>query len=205
MTVATTSVETNPIVLRMPPALDMNDEQFFELCQINRELRIERTSNRELIIMPPTGSQTSDKNSEINFQLRLWNRQSKLGKVFESSGGFKLPNGAARSPDASWVQLERWQALSREQRRGFAPLCPDFVIELRSPSDRLEALDNKMNEYLDNGAKLGWLIDPDHRQVYIYRTGADVEQLDNPATVKGDESLLPGFVLVMEEIWLESV
>ncbi|NEO13830.1 MULTISPECIES: Uma2 family endonuclease [unclassified Moorena] len=201
MTVATTAVETNPIVLRMPPALDMDDDQFFEFCQVNRDLRIERTLDGEIIVMPPTGGETSDRNSDINFQLRLWNRQTKLGKVFESSCGFKLPNGADRSPDASWLKLERWESLSKEQRKKFIPLCPDFVIELRSPSDRVKDLKDKMEEYMDNGARLGWLIEPNSRRVYIYRPGADVEQLENPATVKGDDSVLPGFVMVMEEIW----
>ncbi|NEO38612.1 MAG: Uma2 family endonuclease [Moorea sp. SIOASIH] len=201
MTFATTAVETNPIVLRMPPALDMDDDQFFEFCQVNRDLRIERTLDGEIIVMPPTGGETSDRNSDINFQLRLWNRQTKLGKVFESSCGFKLPNGADRSPDASWLKLERWESLSKEQRKKFIPLCPDFVIELRSPSDRVKDLKDKMEEYMDNGARLGWLIEPNSRRVYIYRPGADVEQLENPATVKGDDSVLPGFVMVMEEIW----
>ncbi|NEP53332.1 MAG: Uma2 family endonuclease, partial [Moorea sp. SIO3C2] len=201
MTVATTPVETNPIVLRMPPALDMDDDQFFEFCQVNGDLRIERTLEREIIVMPPTGGETSDRNSDINFQLRLWNRQTKLGKVFESSCGFKLPNGADRSPDASWLKLERWESLSKEQRKKFIPLCPDFVIELRSPSDRVKDLKDKMEEYMENGARLGWLIEPNSRRVYIYRPGADVEQLENPATVKGDDSVLPGFVMVMEEIW----
>ncbi|NEO90808.1 MAG: Uma2 family endonuclease [Moorea sp. SIO3G5] len=201
MTVATTAVETNPIVLRMPPALDMDDDQFFEFCQVNRDLRIERTLEGEIIVMPPTGGETSDRNSDINFQLRLWNRQTKLGKVFESSCGFKLPNGADRSPDASWLKLERWESLSKEQRKKFIPLCPDFVIELRSPSDRVKDLKDKMEEYMENGARLGWLIEPNSRRVYIYRPDADVEQLENPATVKGDDSVLPGFVMVMEEIW----
>ncbi|AOY84956.2 Uma2 family endonuclease [Moorena producens JHB] len=201
MKVGTTPVETNPIVLRMPPGLDMDDDQFFEFCQVNRDLRIERTLDGEIIVMPPTGGETSDRNSDINFQLRLWNRQTKLGKVFESSCGFKLPNGADRSPDASWIKLERWESLSKEQRKKFIPLCPDFVIELRSPSDRVKDLKEKMEEYMDNGARLGWLIEPNSRRVYIYRPGADVEQLENPATVKGDDSVLPGFVMVMEEIW----
>ncbi|NEO67220.1 MAG: Uma2 family endonuclease [Moorea sp. SIO4G2] len=112
-----------------------------------------------------------------------------------------MPNGADRSPDASWLKLERWESLSKEKRKKFIPLCPDFVIELRSPSDRVKDLKDKMEEYMDNGARLGWLIEPNSRRVYIYRPGADVEQLENPATVKGDDSVLPGFVMVMEEIW----
>ena len=201
MTVATTPVETNPIVLRMPPALAMDDEQFFEFCQINRELRIERTSEGEIMIMSPTGSETGGRNFDLIAQFSVWVKQDRTGKGFDSSTGFKLPSGAERSPDVSWVKLERWKALTSQQRKKFAPLCPDFVIELRSPSDSLGSLQDKMEDYIDNGARLGWLIDPDNRQVYIYRPGAEVEQLNNPATVKGDESVLPGFVLVMEEIW----
>ncbi|NEO19426.1 MULTISPECIES: Uma2 family endonuclease [unclassified Moorena] len=201
MTVATKPVETNPIVLKMPPALDMDDDQFFEFCQINRDLRIERTSEGEIIVMPPTGSGTGGRNFSLNGQLWSWVEQDGTGKGFDSSAGFKLPNGAERSPDASWVTLERWEALTPQQQEKFAPLCPDFVIELRSPSDRLKDLKDKMQEYMDNGARLGWLIDPNNRRVYIYRPGGEVEQLDNPATVKGDESVLPGFVLKLGKIW----
>lgn len=201
MTVATTLVETNPIVLRMPPALAMDDDQFFEFCQVNRELRIERTAEGEIIVMPPTGSETGGRNFDLIAQFSVWVKRDSTGKGFDSSTGFKLPNGAERSLDVSWVKKDRWEALTPKQRKKFAPICPDFVIELRSPSDRLKTLENKMEEYIDNGALLGWLIDPNSRQVYIYRPGVEVEQLDNPATVKGDESVLPGFVLVMEEIW----
>ncbi|NEP21962.1 Uma2 family endonuclease [Moorena sp. SIO3I6] len=201
MTVATKPVETNPIVLKMPPALDMDDDQFFEFCQINRDLRIERTSEGEIIIMPPTGSGTGGRNFSLNGQLWSWVEQDGTGKGFDSSAGFKLPNGAERSPDASWVTLEKWEALTPQQQEKFAPLCPDFVIELRSPSDSVKDLKDKMEEYIDNGAKLGWLIDPNNRRVYIYRPGGEVEQLDNPATVKGDDSVLPGFVLKLEKIW----
>lgn len=201
MTVATTQTETNPIVLTMPPALTMDDEQFFEFCQINRELRIERTSEGRIIIMPPTGSETGNRNFKLAQQLANWTDKDGTGIGFDSSTGFKLPNGAERSPDASWVKLARWEALTEKQRRKFAPLCPDFVIELRSPSDKLKDLQSKMEEYLDNGARLGWLIDPDNRQVSIYRPSGEVEVLENPSKVKGDESVLPGFVLVMDKIW----
>jgi len=201
MTVATTPVETYPIVLRMPPALEMDDEQFFEFCQINRELRIERTAKGEIVIMPPTGSETGGRNFDLIVQFGVWVKQDGTGKGFDSSTGFKLPNGAERSPDLSWVKLERWNALTPQQRKKFAPLCPDFVIELRSPSDRLSDLQEKMEEYLDNGARLGWLIDPENRQVYLYRPGAEVEQLNNPDILRGDESVLSDFVLVMADIW----
>ena len=203
MTVATTPIETNSIVLRMPPALAMDDDQFFEFCQINRDLRIERTSQGEIIVMPPTGGETGKRNFGLIVQFGIWVKQDGTGIGFDSSTGFKLPNGAERAPDTSWVKKERWEALTPSQRKKFAPLCPDFVIELRSPSDRVKDLQNKMEEYMDNGARLGWLIDPDSRQVYIYRPSGEIEQLDNPTEVKGDESVLPGFVLVMKEIWEE--
>lgn len=188
----------------LPPTLelkiDLTDEQFFQLCQNNRELKFERTQSGELIIMPPTGGTTSDRNSDLNYQLRAWNRQHNLGKVFDSSGGFKLPNGADRSPDASWVRIERWEALTSEEKDKFLPLCPDFVIELRSPSDSLQTLRSKMQEYIDNGARLGWLIDPKRRVVEIYRPDREVEILPSPSTVFG-EDVLPGFVLDLTQVW----
>ena len=201
MTVATIPVETNPIVLKMPPAQQMNDDQFFEFCQLNQNLRIERTASGEIIIMPPTGGKTGKRNFSLIVQFGIWVEKDGTGVAFDSSTGFKLPNGAERSPDASWVKLERWEALTPQQMDKFIPLCPDFVIELRSPSDTLKSLQKKMEEYIENGARLGWLIDPRSRRVYIYRPGMEVEELDNPATVKGDEAVLPGFVLKLEKIW----
>ena len=180
--------------------LQLTDEQFFELCHKHRDLKFERTATGALIIMSPTGGITSDRNSDINFQLRAWNRQQRLGKVFDSSGGFKLPNGAERSPDSSWVKLERWNALTSEEREKFLPLCPDFVVELRSRSDSLTKTREKMQEYRDNGAKLGWLIDPQRQVVEIYRPDRDVEVLESPKTVSGEE-ILPGFVLDLAEIF----
>ncbi len=187
-----------PSPLRL--GLDITDEQFWQLCHQHKDLQFERTAEGELIIMSPTGGLTSDRNSDINFQLRLWNRNSKLGKVFDSSGGFKLPNGADRSPDAAWVELSRWNSLTRQQQEGFVPLCPDFVVELRSPSDALKTIQNKMQEYLDNGAKLGWLIDPQRQVVEIYRPSQQVEILQSPNTVSG-ENILPGFSLDLAEIF----
>jgi len=180
--------------------LKLTDEQFWHLCQNNPNLQFERTATGELIIMPPTGGATSDRNSEINFQLRAWNRKTRLGKVFESAGGFKLPNGANRSPDASWLTIDRWNALTREERDKFLPLCPDFVLELRSPSDSLSQVQAKMKEYVENGAKLGWLIDPQRKIVEIYRIDRPVEILENPIQVSG-EPVLPGFVLDLSEIF----
>src|SRR6476469_6831385 len=177
----------------------LTDEQFFQLCQNNRDYQFERTASGELIIMPPTGSETSKRNMDLSYQLRAWSRQNNLGVAFDSSGGFRLPNGADRSPDASWVKKERWDALTPEQKDSFAPLCPDFVVELRSRTDSLKKLQEKMQEYIDNGAKLGWLIDRQNRRVEIYRPGQDVEIIENPATLSG-EDVLPGFVLNLEEI-----
>ncbi len=180
--------------------LSITDEQFWQLCHQHQDLQFERTAEGELIIMSPTGGLTSDRNSDINFQLRLWNRQSKLGKVFDSSGGFKLPKGADRSPDAAWVELSRWNSLTRQQQERFVPLCPDFVVELRSPSDALKPIQKKMQEYLANGAKLGWLIDPQRQVVEIYRPNQQVEILQSPNTVSG-ENILPGFSLDLAEIF----
>ncbi|MBE9095029.1 Uma2 family endonuclease [Tychonema sp. LEGE 07203] len=180
-------------------SINLTDEQFFELCQHNRDYQFERTASGELIIMPPTGSETSKRNIDLSYQLRAWSRQNNLGVAFDSSGGFKLPNGADRSPDASWVKKERWDALTPEQKDSFAPLCPDFVVELRSKTDSLKKLQEKMQEYIDNGARLGWLIDRQNRRVEIYRPGQSVEILQNPATVSG-EDVLPGFVLDLAEI-----
>ena len=180
--------------------LRITDEQFWQLCHQHQDLQFERTAEGELIIMSPTGGLTSDRNSDINFQLRLWNRNSKLGKVFDSSGGFKLPNGADRSPDAAWVELSRWNSLTRQEQERFVPLCPDFVVELRSPSDALKTIQNKMQEYLDNGAKLGWLIDPQCQVVEIYRPRQQMEILHSPKTVSG-ENILPGFSLDLTEIF----
>ena len=181
-------------------SLQMTDEQFFQLCQDNRDLRFERNSNGDIVIMPPTGGETGNRNSSITYQLYAWNNQNKLGVTFDSSTGFKLPNGADRSPDASWIPLEKWDNLTPQQRQKFLPLCPDFVIELRSPSDSLKTLQNKMKEYLKNGTKLGWLINPKKKQVEVYREGKEVEILDNPTTLLG-EDVLPDFLLDLALIW----
>ncbi|MBK4729458.1 Uma2 family endonuclease [Oxynema sp. CENA135] len=179
--------------------LQLSDEQFFQLCQQHRDLKFERTANGKLAIMPPTGGITSNRNAELIYQLMAWNRQTKLGKVFDSSGGFKLPNGANRSPDASWVRLERWNALTAEEQAKFVPLCPDVVVELRSPSDDLNKLQAKMQEYRENGAELGWLIDPERQIVEIYRPHREPEFLSSPKTLSG-ETILPDFELDLTEI-----
>lgn len=179
-----------------------SDAEFQELCHANPDLRIERTHTGEVIIMSPAGGKTGERNSEISGQLWLWNRQVRLGHAFDSSTGFKLSNSAIRAPDASWVRADRWQALSEEAQRKFPPICPDFVIELRSPTDSETELRAKMEEYLANGAQLGWLIDPANRQVEVYRRGESTQILDNPQAVSGDP-LLPGFVLDLTEIFTE--
>jgi len=189
-----------PIVMHLRPVVEMTDDQFFEFCQINRDLRIECTAQGELLIMPPAGWETSERNSEIGMQLRLWAKRDGTGAVTDSSGGFKLPNGATRSPDAAWITRSRLTALTAEQRKKFLPLCPDFALELRSPTDSLMALQAKMQEYLDNGAQLGWLIDPIQRRVYVYRPQKPVEILENPDTISGDP-VLPGFTLDLCPIW----
>lgn len=185
--------------LTLPDTLTLTDEQFFELCQNNRDYQIERTASGELLIMPPTGSDTGRRNFELIVQLGLWNKSHNLGVAFDSSTGFKLPNGADRSPDASWVKLERWQALTPEQQARFAPLCPDFVVELCSPSDSVEKVRAKMREYIENGAKLGWMLERKNQQVEIYRPNTEVEILQSPTTLSG-EDVLPGFVLNLKDI-----
>jgi Uma2 family endonuclease len=195
-------MDTETLSLPSPLRLSINltDEQFWQLCLSNRDYRFERTAKGELIVTPPTGSDTGRRNIKITTQLEIWNSQSKLGVAFDSSTGFKLPNGAERSPDASWVKKERWESLTAEQQAKFAPLCPDFVVELRSPSDSLQNLQEKMREYINNGARLGWLIDRKNQQVEIYRPDRDVEILSSAQTLSG-EDVLPGFVLELTEIW----
>ena len=193
---------TQAIAVNIPPMLTLKvtHEQFIELAIANRDLQLERTATGELIVMPPTGSETGNRNLDLEGQLWLWNRQTKLGKAFNSSTGFHLPNGADRSPDASWVRQDRWDALTADQQQGFAPLCPDFVLELRSKNDTMESLRIKMREYIENGTRLGWLIDRKNRKVEIYRQDQDVEVRANPATLSG-ENVLPGFVLDLTEVW----
>ena len=195
-----TPTGVSPLVLRLAPVIQMSDQQFFEFCQLNRELRIERTSQGELLIMPPTGGETGRINFNLTVSFGNWVRADGTGVGFDSSTGFTLPNGAKRSPDLAWVERWRWEALTQQQRREFAPLCPDFVLELRSPSDALADVHAKMQEYIDNGARLGLLIDPLETKVYVYRPQAPMESLDNPKSVSGEPEL-PGFVLEMKKIW----
>lgn len=192
-------LQTMPLHSPLELTLELTDEQFFQLCTDNRDLRFERTASGGLIIMPPTGSETGRRNSDLNFQLKAWSRQNNLGVVFDSSTGFKLPDGSDISPDAAWVRRDRWDALTPEQKEKFAPICPDFVVELRSTTDSLEKLRAKMKVYVKNGARLGWLLDRKNRKVEISRQGSDVEILDSPATLSG-EDVLPGFVLDLSDI-----
>ena len=175
-------------------------EQFEQLCIEYSELRLELTSTGELIVTPPTGSETGRSNSNLTYQLEAWARTDGTGICFGSSTGFTLPNGAIRSPDVSWAKRDQWELLTNEQKRGFAPLCPDFIIELRSHTDHLIQLRAKMVEYLENGASLGWLIDPFERRVYVYQPAQEVVILENPETVSGDP-LLRGFKLDLTEVW----
>ncbi|MDJ0732323.1 MAG: Uma2 family endonuclease [Crocosphaera sp.] len=192
-----------PLSLQLPPqlALRVTPEQFAALAAANRELRLERTATGELIVNPPTGGNTGKRNSKIIYFLVRWiEEEGADGEAFDSSTGFKLPNGANRSPDASWVSQARWDALTPEQQDSFIPLCPDFVVELRSENDTLKDLRSKMEEYIENGAKLGWLIDPKNKRVEIYRPGEVVEVLENPSHLSG-ERVLPGFSLSLKRVW----
>jgi len=189
-----------PLILRLAPAVNLSDDDLFALCGLNRELRIERTAEGDLLLMPPTGGETGDSNAEIGMQVRLWAKRDGSGTTFDSSTGFKLPNGAMRSPDASWMPHPRLDRIPAEGRKKFLPACPHFVLELRSPSDTMADLHVKLREYLAHGARLGLLLDPETRRVYVYRPDAPVEQLDDPATVSGDP-VLSGFVLDLREVW----
>lgn len=200
MTTVLIQTEQIPLTVSFPALEQMTHEQFYEFCQANRDLRIERTAEGDVIIMPPAFSDTGNRNSKITAQLEVWSEQDGTGEVFDSSAGFTLSNGATRSPDASWIQRERWNALSDQQRASFAPICPDFVIELRSSSDSLSGLQAKMQEYIENGAKLGFLIDRKNRTVHVYRPNREPEILNNPDEVSGEPEL-SGFVLRMARIW----
>jgi Uma2 family endonuclease len=178
----------------------LSAEQLFELCRVNPELRIERTAQGEITIMPPTGGETGNRNAAIIAQLTLWAWADDTGVTFDSSTGFDLPDGATRSPDAAWVRKSRLRNLTDEQKQKFLPLCPDFVIEIRSPSDNLPALHHKMREYIANGAQLGWLIDAKQQKVFIYRPDLTVEELDRPLQLPG-APLLADFHLQLEKVW----
>jgi Uma2 family endonuclease len=188
------------ITLDLRPNLQLTDQAFDQLCRSNPDLRLERTAQGELIAMAPSGSETGYYNADISGQLWQWNRKRQGGITFDSSAGFTLPNGAIRSPDAAWIEISRWQAIPPQQRRKFAPICPDFVIELKSPSDDLSILQVKLTEYIENGVRLGWLIDPENRQVFCYRPQQLPELFNNPRHLSGEDVLLE-FVLDLLVVW----
>lgn len=188
------------IVVHLRPVIEMDDDQFFEFAQLNRDLRIERNAEGELLIMPPTGWETGGRNAEITMQLRAWAKRNAQGEAVDSSTGYRLPNQATLSPEASWVRQERLDKISPQEKKKFLPLCPDFVIELKSPSDLLDKLQKKMQEWLDNGAQLAWLIDPQTKRVYVYRPNTVVEIVENAKSISG-EPLLQGFVLDLTQLW----
>ncbi|QIZ73003.1 Uma2 family endonuclease [Oxynema aestuarii] len=190
----------NIITLDLKPLCAIDDEQFYQLCRANPELKFERNANGEILIMSPTGGETGNCNAELLIEFGIWNRQTKLGKLFDSSTCFKLPNGANRSPDLAWVKVERWDGLTATEKEKFPPLAPDFVLELKSPTDHLSTLQAKLEEYIENGVKLAWLIDRETNRVEVYRPGRDKQVFEKPATLSGEE-ILPGFVLSFEEIW----
>lgn len=200
MSVAEKVFEADSALVVRAGALGLTDEKFLELCLDNPNIRLEMTAKGELIVMGPTGSETGRRNAKLTFRLCQWAEQDGTGVCFDSSAAFKLPNGAKLSPDASWIRKERYAALTEDEREQFAPLCPDFVVELRSKTDRLARLQAKMSEYVENGAQLGWLIDPAARRVYVYRPAQETETLDAPETIAGDP-VLPNFRLQLREIW----
>ncbi len=200
MTTLLVQATSAPLMIDLPWIMPKTEEQFDEFCLANRDLRIERSASGEVIVMPPAFSDTGNRNFNIAAQLWNWSELDGTGLGFDSSAGFTLPNGATRSPDAAWIKLERWNALTEKQKASFAPISPDLVIELRSASDTVSSLQKKMEEYIANGTLLGWLIDRQNRQVYIYRPYREPEILNAPETISGDPEL-PGFVLVMAKIW----
>ena len=187
------------VTINLEPLVLLTDDAFYTLCRANPEVKFERTSVGELIVMPPTGGETGNRNIKLSARLENWAEQDGTGLAFDSSTMFQLPNGAYRSPDAAWILLERWEVLASEERQAFPPICPDFVVELRSSNDSLKAAQNKLQEYMDNGARLGWLINPKNHQVEIYRQGQEKEILQAPTHLSG-EQVLPEFALHLKGI-----
>lgn len=191
----------NATTLEIPSYFIVSQEQFELLANANRDLRLERSPNGELIIMPPTGGTTGKRNAKLITYFVNWNDQMQLGEVFDSSTAFRLPNGSNRSPDVAWVSRDHWQSLTSEQQDSFPPLCPDFVVELRSKSDSLKSLQDKMEEYLENGLLLGWLIDIQNKTVEVYRPQEPPEVLQKPSVLTGD-SILSNFSVNLDFLWL---
>jgi Uma2 family endonuclease len=205
---STVLIENSPMTYEYSPVINLDfgdlfkkpdDDEFFDLCQRNKGWRIEMDKNGEIIAMPPTGTETGKRNFKLTGKFAVWVERNGTGEGFDSSTGFRLPNGAKRSPDLSWMTLEKWNSIPKAKRKKFAPVCPDFVVELRSETDSLSKLQAKMEEYIENGASLGWLIDATERKVYVYRPHKKTEILENPAQISG-EPLLPGFTLNLKEI-----
>lgn len=190
----------NALSITLDPIVQLTDAQFYQLCQLNPDLKFERSAVGELLIMPPTGGETGRRNATLISRFIVWNEQSQLGEVFDSSTCFKLPNGADRSPDVSWVRRDRWDALTLQEKEKFPPIAPDFVLELMSPSDNLKAAQTKMQEYRDNGVELGWLVNRQNRTVEVYRPDQPVEILQSPATLSGEDVLL-GFRIDLKFVW----
>lgn len=188
------------ITVNFQSIIDISEEQFYQLCMQNPNTKFERNSDGEIIVMPPTGGETGKRNAKLITRFTIWNEKTGLGEVFDSSTGYTLPNKANRSPDVSWIKKERWNSLTSKQKQKFIPLAPDFALELMSPSDYLVNTQDKMREYRENGVKLGWLINAEEKQVEIYRLGQDVELLDAPQSLSG-EDILPGFVLDLTNIF----
>jgi Uma2 family endonuclease len=186
--------------LRIRPVVPVSDDNLWELSRANPDLRIERTAQGEIIVMPPTGGRTGRRNAELVVAIGAWAASDGSGVVFDSSTGFRLPNGAERSPDAAWVRKARWDALSEIEQERFPPLCPDFVVELRSHSDDLDELHTKLREHIDNGAQLGWLIDPVSKTVWVYRPDGEPVILKEPETLSG-QPVLPGLLVALSRIW----
>ncbi len=193
------NIETEAPIL-IQPRRSLSDQEFFDFCESNPDFKIERTTEGEIVIMPPAGLESSNRNSDLLQQLQAWAKRDGRGKAFDSNTLFMLPGGAARSPDAAWISRARLATLTREQKKKFAPICPDFVVELRSPSNRLSPRQAKMREWIDNGAELAWMIDPESRTVYIYRSGERGGRLVNTPRVAG-ENPVAVFILEMADIW----
>ncbi|HEY9649951.1 MAG TPA: Uma2 family endonuclease [Coleofasciculaceae cyanobacterium] len=188
------------ITINFDSIIKLNDDQFYQLCRANPDIKFERNAKGEIIIVPPTGGETGKRNAKLTTRFCVWNEQTNLGEVFDSSTCFKLPNGANRSPDVSWIKKERWEALTPQQQEKFPPIAPDFVLELMSPTDTLKDVRDKMQEYMSNQVRLGWLINPQKGEVEIYRQGQEVEILKASSELSG-EDVLPGFVLDLQFVW----
>ena len=194
------AIEQAPMVVHLIPSHRMDDDEFFEFCQLNGDLRIERSAEGDIILMAPTGGSSGRNNAALTAQFWNWAKKEGSGTVFDSATGFILPNSAVRAPDVSWILNKRLDLISDDQWEKFLPLCPDFVLELRSKTDPLRIQQAKMSEYIDNGARLGWLIDPIRQRAHIYRPRRPVEILPKPSELTGEE-ILPGFTLDLGEIW----